>query len=410
MTIDVGYAHLDAADGVELDFVDVPGHDRLVGNMLVGAGEIDAALLVVAADDGPNAQTLEHLALLDALGIDDGLAVVTKVDLVDDARRARSSTRAAARWTGRSLAGVPVLAVSSTTGAGIDDVRARPRGRSATRGRDGRVAAAPSRPPTSRSTGSSRSRAAAPSSPAPSAVRGWIVAPSLRLVPGDGTARVREVQVHGASVEVAGPGRTALQPGRHRGRRALRAGRSSPPIRPSSRRDRMLVRLPGAAPGPGARRASIWGRRRSTRPSAGAAATPSTSRVARTSPRSCGSPSPSPRRRATGSCCGGRPVRTRSSADRSSTSHRRAVSRDGGRRRNESAALAAAVVAGDAAAAAAARLELHGALAEADRRPTRAGCRGGCVGRRARPGRRWCRSDRAWPTCERRPPGRSAGP
>ena len=68
MTIDVGYAHLTLPDGTELDFVDVPGHDRLVGNMLVGAGEIDAAMLVVAADDGPRAQTLEHLALLDALG------------------------------------------------------------------------------------------------------------------------------------------------------------------------------------------------------------------------------------------------------------------------------------------------------------------------------------------------------
>ena len=55
MTIDVGYAHLPLPDGAELDFVDVPGHDRLVGNMLVGAGEIDAALLVVAADDGPRA-------------------------------------------------------------------------------------------------------------------------------------------------------------------------------------------------------------------------------------------------------------------------------------------------------------------------------------------------------------------
>ena len=83
MTIDVGYAHLALDDGTELDFVDVPGHDRLVGNMLVGAGEIDAAMLVVAADDGPRAQTLEHLELLDALGIADGLAVVTKADAVD---------------------------------------------------------------------------------------------------------------------------------------------------------------------------------------------------------------------------------------------------------------------------------------------------------------------------------------
>src|SRR5258705_5340643 len=73
MTIDVGYAHLAFDDRMVLDFVDVPGHDRLIGNMLVGAGEIDAALLVVAADDGPRLQTLEHLQLLDALGIADGL-------------------------------------------------------------------------------------------------------------------------------------------------------------------------------------------------------------------------------------------------------------------------------------------------------------------------------------------------
>ena len=88
MTIDVGYAHLALPDGTELDFVDVPGHDRLVGNMLVGAGEIDAALLVVAADDGPRAQTLEHLALLDALGIRHGVAVVTKTDLAGPERTA----------------------------------------------------------------------------------------------------------------------------------------------------------------------------------------------------------------------------------------------------------------------------------------------------------------------------------
>ena len=82
MTIDVGYAHLALDDGTLIDFVDVPGHDKLVGNMLVGAGEIDAAMLVVAADDGPRAQTLEHLALLDALGIAPAIAVVTKIDAV----------------------------------------------------------------------------------------------------------------------------------------------------------------------------------------------------------------------------------------------------------------------------------------------------------------------------------------
>src|SRR4029453_18231588 len=85
MTIDVGYAHMTlpvsaGGNGVtELDLVDVPGHDRLIGNMLVGAGEIDAAMLVIDADEGPKAQTLEHLGLLDALGIDDGVAVLTKL-------------------------------------------------------------------------------------------------------------------------------------------------------------------------------------------------------------------------------------------------------------------------------------------------------------------------------------------
>src|SRR4249920_2994848 len=120
MTIDVGYAHMALPDGTEIDFVDVPGHDRLVGNMLVGAGEIDAALLVVAADDGPRAQTLEHLALLDALAIRCGVAVVTKAD-VAGADRAEEVVEATRRMLdGTSLAGSPVLAVSATDGLGVD--------------------------------------------------------------------------------------------------------------------------------------------------------------------------------------------------------------------------------------------------------------------------------------------------
>ena len=109
MTIDVGYAHLALDDGTELDFVDVPGHDRLVGNMLVGAGEIDAAMLVVAADDGPRAQTLEHLALLDALGIRDGVAVVTKTDVVDPDRAVEVVEDVRRLLGGTTLAGAPVL-------------------------------------------------------------------------------------------------------------------------------------------------------------------------------------------------------------------------------------------------------------------------------------------------------------
>ena len=109
MTIDVGYAHLDLEAGTSIDFVDVPGHDRLIGNMLVGAGEIDAAMLVVAADDGPRAQTLEHLELLDALGIRAGLAVVTKADVVEPGRASEIAGTVAGLLSRTSLAGAPVL-------------------------------------------------------------------------------------------------------------------------------------------------------------------------------------------------------------------------------------------------------------------------------------------------------------
>src|SRR4051794_23745600 len=125
MTIDVGYAHVALRSGAIVDFVDVPGHDRLVGNMLVGAGEIDAALLVVAADDGPNAQTIEHLELLDALGIQRGLAVVTKADLAPDGARRHALRRDVQTLLARTTLGdVPVLLASAQTGEGIDDVRA----------------------------------------------------------------------------------------------------------------------------------------------------------------------------------------------------------------------------------------------------------------------------------------------
>ena len=114
-----------ARRGRSIDFVDVPGHDRLVGNMLVGAGEIDAALIVIAADDGPRPQTLEHLELLDALGIDQGVVAVTKADLVDAAEAGRGARRGArAASSATRFAEAPVIAVSAATGAGLDELRA----------------------------------------------------------------------------------------------------------------------------------------------------------------------------------------------------------------------------------------------------------------------------------------------
>jgi selenocysteine-specific elongation factor len=205
MTIDVGYAHLALDDGSTIDFVDVPGHDKLVGNMLVGAGEIDAAMLVVAADDGPRAQTVEHLALLDALGLSAAIAVVTKVDAVPSERVDAVRREVETLLAPTALAGAPILAASAVTGSGIEDVRA-----AIVALRD-RVALA-DRPPTLAidRVFSVKGRGVVVTG----TLRGGPLTrgESLRLLPGpDRSVRIREIQVHGKSVErVERGGRTAL--------------------------------------------------------------------------------------------------------------------------------------------------------------------------------------------------------
>src|SRR3954471_11759199 len=83
MTIDLGFAWLTLPGGQTVSIVDVPGHERFIKNMLAGAGGIDIALLVVAADDGVMPQTREHLAILDLLDVRRGVVAITKLDLVD---------------------------------------------------------------------------------------------------------------------------------------------------------------------------------------------------------------------------------------------------------------------------------------------------------------------------------------
>ncbi|HXX61312.1 MAG TPA: SelB C-terminal domain-containing protein, partial [Candidatus Sulfotelmatobacter sp.] len=209
MTIDVGYAHLRLLDGTELDFVDVPGHDRLVGNMLVGAGEIDAAMLVVASDDGVRAQTLEHLELLDGLGIVHGLAVVTKTDLVDADRVAAVTRQVAAVLARSTLAGSSVVAASSVTGAGLDDVRV-----ALARLRDRVVASRGSAVRTAPRLAIDRVFVVkGRGSVVTGSLRGGPLAnhDSLRVEPGGAWVRVREMQVHRATVEsVTDGGRVAL--------------------------------------------------------------------------------------------------------------------------------------------------------------------------------------------------------
>src|SRR5271170_5034601 len=125
ISIELGFAYLPGEDGSILGFVDVPGHERLVRTMLAGATGIDFVLLVVAADDGVMPQTIEHLAIIDILGIEQGLVALTKVDSVPDARRAEAAAEIALALDGTSLAGADLIPVSSVTGEGIAELRER---------------------------------------------------------------------------------------------------------------------------------------------------------------------------------------------------------------------------------------------------------------------------------------------
>jgi selenocysteine-specific elongation factor len=125
MTIDLGFAYLPTEGGPVLGFIDVPGHERFVHTMLAGAGGIDFALLVVAADDGIKPQTLEHLAILDLLGIKRGLVALTKTDLVLPDRLAVVTSVIRAAVAGTALGGADILPISAVTGQGVDELRAR---------------------------------------------------------------------------------------------------------------------------------------------------------------------------------------------------------------------------------------------------------------------------------------------
>ncbi|MGC4892758.1 selenocysteine-specific translation elongation factor [Micromonospora sp. DT31] len=121
MTIDLGFAWTALPSGGTLAFVDVPGHERFVPNMLAGVGPVPAALIVVAADEGWMPQSAEHLAALDALGVSYGLLVVTRADLADPGPAA---DRARAEIAATALGEVEAVPVSAVTGAGLPELRA----------------------------------------------------------------------------------------------------------------------------------------------------------------------------------------------------------------------------------------------------------------------------------------------
>ena len=122
ITIDLGFASL-FTDDYQIGFIDVPGHERFVKNMLAGIGGIDSALLVVAADESIKPQTREHFAICKLLGIPTGLVAITKSDLVERDIIELVRLEIEELVTGSFLEGKPVLPVSSTTGAGLPELR-----------------------------------------------------------------------------------------------------------------------------------------------------------------------------------------------------------------------------------------------------------------------------------------------
>ena len=139
ISIELGYAFLDAPDVGRIGFVDVPGHERLVHTMVAGATGIDAALLLVAADDGPMPQTREHLAVLSLLGVAHGVVAVTKTDRVDAARVDAVGAEVRAMLAQTPLHAAPIVPVSAISGAGLDALRARLIEAAGAPARDGRA-------------------------------------------------------------------------------------------------------------------------------------------------------------------------------------------------------------------------------------------------------------------------------
>jgi len=123
MSIDLGFAYADLGGAQPAGFVDVPGHERFLRNMLAGVAAVDFALLVVAADDGVMPQTREHLAVLDLLGVRLGAVALTKADRVDAGRIAQAAQQIAALLAPTGLQGAPVFPLAATTGAGVETLR-----------------------------------------------------------------------------------------------------------------------------------------------------------------------------------------------------------------------------------------------------------------------------------------------
>jgi selenocysteine-specific elongation factor len=246
ITIDLGFAHCELGEGVVASFVDVPGHERFVRNMLAGAHGIDALLLTVAADESVMPQTREHFDIGRLLGVPRGLVAITKCDVADEDSQALVELEVRELVEGSFLQGRPILRVSARTGEGLPALRealldlAR---ETPERPSDGLLRLPIDRVFSLKGFGT--------------VVTGTLVGgemavgDDLEVLPGPGRARVRGLQVHGEPVERARAGtRTAVNLGGieieqlHRGRVLAAPGT----LRATSMLDVEISLIPSARP------------------------------------------------------------------------------------------------------------------------------------------------------------------
>ena len=206
LTIDLGFAHTTLPSGAPVSFVDVPGHVRFLRNMLAGVGGVDACLFVVAATEGWEPQSEEHLRILELLGLRHGVIALTKRDLVDDEWLEIASLEVADHVGGTFLDGAPIVPVASIAGDGLDELRTA---------LDALVAETP--PSTDRERPRLWIDRVFAAKGSGTVVTGTLTGGTLHhddtvaVEPGDHSARIRSIQTLGSSVDEIGPGnRVAL--------------------------------------------------------------------------------------------------------------------------------------------------------------------------------------------------------
>ncbi|MBM3820037.1 MAG: selenocysteine-specific translation elongation factor [Acidimicrobiia bacterium] len=198
ISIELGFAHFDLPDGTQAGVVDVPGHERFIRHMLAGAHGIDLVLFTVAADDGVMPQTEEHLDIVHLLGVRRAIFVITKTDLVAEARIREVEEEVAALVAGTVLDGSPTVPFSAVSGRGLEELRARIA--------DVVRSDAPAAPdgyfrlPVDRVFVMQGHGVVVTGTAITGEVR---VGDHVRCVPGDQIFRVRSLQVHGQAVEAA---------------------------------------------------------------------------------------------------------------------------------------------------------------------------------------------------------------